>query len=250
MAGWPSSDSRSLTGGPFGARVLDAQGPPDLEALHQRLLPVFELAGVVFTDADETSGRLVVGVLDRGVEGLVRDGFAGLGVPPRASTSLRRSRFSRLQPFATIRARWSPACRSASRVRVQPWLQRHSRRCFWLCHGVSLQRQQGTVDGTQYYQPLNQVPAEFIGTETADPRLPAQHLRLSAWTSLPVFRLELQRGRDGVDLRPRHASRRPTGPNNGSLEVAGTFNIGDSGAATVGQTANKVGRRPAGARVS
>jgi hypothetical protein len=33
-----------------------------------------------------------------------------------------------------------------------------------------------------------------------------------------------------------------TGPNNGSLEVVDTFNIGDSGSATVGQTANKVGR--------
>jgi len=65
-----------------GAPVLRAQqGPPDLEALHQRLLPVFELAGVVFTDADETTGRLVVGVLDRHVEGLIRARAATLRVP-------------------------------------------------------------------------------------------------------------------------------------------------------------------------
>ena len=45
--------------------ALEAQGRPDLEARHQRLLPLFETNGVVFTDADETRGRLVVGVLDR-----------------------------------------------------------------------------------------------------------------------------------------------------------------------------------------
>src|SRR4030095_11857776 len=67
-------------GGPFGAPVLDAQGPPDGQ--HQRLGPLCELAGVVFTDADERSGRLVVGVLDRGIEGLVRAQFA-----PRAVSS-------------------------------------------------------------------------------------------------------------------------------------------------------------------
>ena len=66
-------------GGPSGDRVVSAQGQSDtapgradLEALNQRLLPVFELAGVVFTDADETRGRVVVGVLDSDIQGLVR----------------------------------------------------------------------------------------------------------------------------------------------------------------------------------
>ena len=45
-----------------------AQSRQALEVLNQRLLPLFELAGVVFTDADEGSGRLVVGVLDRGAK--------------------------------------------------------------------------------------------------------------------------------------------------------------------------------------
>ena len=35
---------------------------------------------------------------------------------------------------------------------------------------------------------------------------------------------------------------RTTGPNNGSLEIAGDFAISGQGAASVGQTANKVGR--------
>ena len=58
-----------------------AQSRQALEVLNRRLLPLFELAGVVFTDADESSGRLVVGVLDRGAEGLVRAQLARLGVP-------------------------------------------------------------------------------------------------------------------------------------------------------------------------
>ena len=69
-----------FVGGPFGTPALDAQGRPDLESLHQRLLPVFELAGVVYTDADETNGRLVVGVMDRDIDGLVRARIRALGV--------------------------------------------------------------------------------------------------------------------------------------------------------------------------
>src|SRR4030095_5730252 len=55
-----------------------AQSRQALEVLNQRLLPLFELAGVVFTDADESTGRLVVGVLERGAEGLVRAQLARL----------------------------------------------------------------------------------------------------------------------------------------------------------------------------
>src|SRR5437870_12883973 len=51
---------------------VGARAPSALEAQHQRLLPLFELAGVVYTDADETRGRFVVGVVDRDVEPLVR----------------------------------------------------------------------------------------------------------------------------------------------------------------------------------
>jgi hypothetical protein len=48
-------------------------------------------------------------------------------------------------------------------------------------------------------------------------------------------------GADGVDF-PVGSIAKTTGPNNGSLEVVGTFRIAASGPATVGQIANKVGR--------
>src|SRR5215203_5337845 len=46
--------------------ALEAQGRPDLEALHQRMRPLFE--------------TLVVGVLNRGVEGQVRGRLRALGL--------------------------------------------------------------------------------------------------------------------------------------------------------------------------
>lgn len=100
---------------------------------------------------------------------------------------------------------------------------------------------QGEVDGTDYYQPLNQVADEFIGTEIADPvffrsangcprgrRCRYSDSNFSAGNSATTFMLG--------------AIARTTGPNNGSLEIAGDFAISGQGAASVGQTANKVGR--------
>src|SRR5439155_20683672 len=48
-------------------------------------------------------------------------------------------------------------------------------------------------------------------------------------------------GADGVAFTLGSIAK-TTGPNNGSLDIAGTFTIGGDGPATVGQTANKVGR--------
>ncbi len=71
----------TASGGPYSAPALEAHGRPAFEAQHQRLLPLFELAGVVFTDADETTGRFVVGVQDQEIRGLIRARLSALGVP-------------------------------------------------------------------------------------------------------------------------------------------------------------------------
>ena len=143
--GWLAVAALALAaGGPLDPRVLDAQGPPDLEALHQRLLPVFEVAGVVFTDADETRGRVVVGVLDRGVEGLVRATAARLGV---AAQDVEIVRTEPIFQVATLRDYYPPCrCRRADPllgVCLQPGVQRHPQRRLGVCHGVSLQRSAG-----------------------------------------------------------------------------------------------------------
>jgi hypothetical protein len=230
------------TEGPFGARVVDAQGPPDLEALHQRMLPVFELSGVVFTDADERSGRLVIGVLDRGVEGLIRGRLRGLGV---VSQSVDVVETEPIFQIATLRDNTRPVI-AGVQIRFSQ---------FVCSLGFSAIRagvlgfvtashcsdRQGTVDNTQYYQPLNRVPAELIGTETVDP---AYVRGISGCPRGRVCRYSdsnFSEGADGVAFDVGTIAK-TTGPNNGSLEVAGTFTIADSGPATVGQTANKVGR--------
>ena len=82
-----------------------AQSQQALEVRHQRLLPLFELAGVVFTDADETSDRLVVGVLDRGINGLVRSQLARLGVPSESVDLVETESIARV---ATLRDKVRP----------------------------------------------------------------------------------------------------------------------------------------------
>jgi hypothetical protein len=231
-----------VAGGIFGGRVLDAQGPPDLEVQHRRLLSVFELAGVVFTDADETSGRLVVGVMDRGVEGLIRARLAVLGIP---SQSVDVIETEPIVPVATLRDKVRPVV-AGVQIRFSNYLCtlgfnaiRAGVAGFVTASHCS--DNQGSVDGTNYYQPLNQVSGEFIGTEIADP---AYRRNIASCPRGRVCRFSDSNFSDGAggvafDLG---AIAKTTGPNNGSLEIAGLFSITGEGAATVGQTANKVGR--------
>lgn len=241
--GWLAIAALALAaGGPLGPRVLNAQGPPDIEALHQRLLPVFEVAGVVFTDADETRGSVVVGVLDRGVEGLVRATAARLGV---AAQNVEIVETEPIFQVATLRDYTRPVV-AGVQIRFSAYVC--SLGFNAIRNGVSgfvtashCSDRQGTVDGTQYYQPVNQVPAEFIGTEIADP---AYRRNFSGCPRGRVCRYSDSNfvdSADNVDFWLGTIAK-TTGPNNESLEVAGEFSIIGEGVATVGNTANKVGR--------
>ncbi len=240
--GWLAVVGLALaTGGPFGARAVDAQGPPDLEALHQRLLPVFEVAGVVFTDADERSGRLVIGVLDRGVEGLVRGRLRGLGV---VSQSVDVVQTEPIFQIATLRDFTRPVI-AGVQIRFSQFVcslgfnaVREGVLGFVTASHCS--DRQGTEDGTQYYQPLNQVPEEFIGTETADPPYKRNISGCPRGRLCRYSDSNFNAGASGVGFLGRIA--RTTGPNNRSLVVDGMFNISGSGPATVEDIANKVGR--------
>jgi len=229
-------------GGASGGRMANAQGPPDLEVQHQRLLSLFELAGVVFTDADENSGRLVVGVLDRGIEGLIRGRLRVLGVP---SESVDVIATEPIVQVATLRDKVRPVV-AGVQIRFSNFLCtlgfnaiRAGVAGFVTASHCS--DKQGSVDGTNYYQPLNQVSADFIGTEIADP---AYRRKIAGCPIGRVCRFSDSNFSDGsgsvvFDLG---AIAKTSGPNNGSLAIAGMFSITGDGAATVGQTANKVGR--------
>ena len=151
--------------------ALEAQGRPDLEARHQRLLPLFETAGVVFTDADETRGRLVVGVLNRRSEGQVRGRLRALGIDSQDVDVVETEPILALA--TTLRDR-SEDIVGGLQIRFSQYLCslgfpafRNGVRGFVTASHCSTS--QGSVDGTTYYQPLDQVPNDLIGTETVDP---------------------------------------------------------------------------------
>jgi V8-like Glu-specific endopeptidase len=231
-----------VAGAPFGAPALKAQGPPDLEVQHRRLLPLFELAGVVFTDADETRGRLVVGVLDRDIEGLIRARLAVLGI---AAQSVDVVETEAIFPVDTLRDKVRPVV-GGLQIRFSGYLCslgfnaiRAGIAGFVTASHCS--DKQGSVDGTKYYQPLNQVADEFIGTEIADP---AYKRNIAGCPRGRVCRRSDANFSDGDDsvLFTLGAIAKTTGPNNGSLVIDGEFAISAEGSANVGDTANKVGR--------
>jgi hypothetical protein len=219
-----------------------AQSAQALEARHQRLLPLFELAGVVFTDADETNGQLVVGVLDRDIEGLVRARLRVLGISSQSVSVVETEPILRV---ATLRDKVRPVV-GGLQIRFSGFLcslgfnaWRDGVEGYVTASHCS--DQQGEVDGTLYYQPLNQVADEFIGTEIADPAF------FRSTDGCPLGRRcrysdsNFSDGDDAVAFALGTIAR-TTGPNNGSLEIAGEFAIRGEGAATVGDMGNKVGR--------
>jgi hypothetical protein len=229
-------------GGRFAAPALEAQGRPDLEARHQRLLSLFELSGVVFTDADETRGRLVVGVLDRGIEGLIRARLAVLGI---AAQSVDVIETEAIFPVATLRDKVRPVV-GALQIRFSGFLC--SLGFNAVRSGISgfvtashCSDRQGSVDGTNYYQPLNQVADEFIGTEIADPAYVRNIAGCPRGRRCRYSDANFSDGADNV-LFTLGEIAKTTGANNGSLTIDGAFRIVGEEAGAVGMTANKVGR--------
>jgi hypothetical protein len=223
--------------------TLEAQGPPNLGALHQRLLPLFELNGVVYTDADERTGRLVVGVVNAGLEASIRARLNGLGV---SSQSVDVVVTEPIVQLTTLQDYIRPI-EGGLQVRWDNYL------CTLGFNGVRAgiagfavashcTTKQGGVNGTKYYQPLNQTTAEFIGTEIADP---SYRRNIPGCPPGRVCRYSdsayAQRA-SGVNAAQGFIAM-PDSVNTGSLTiVADQFRITSEGASLVGQIVNKVGR--------
>ena len=223
--------------------VLEAQGPPDLEAQHQRLLPLFELAGVVFTDADETRGRLVVGVANRASEGQVRGRLRALGV---AGQSVDVVETEEIFALASLRDR-SPDIVGGLQIRFSQFFCslgfpafRNGERGFVTASHCS--DRQGTVDGTTYYQPLNQVANDLVGTEIADPPYVRNGAGCPKGKKCRLSDANFSRGAGPRALIVGGIAR-TTGLNSLEIDAASpTFSITGEGVAGVGTTADKVGR--------
>lgn len=211
----------------------DPGGPSDL---HGRANVAFEVDGVVFTDVDESSGRLIVGVVNLGLSGQVGRRLQQAGI------ALGGVDFVQSDPYSfatTLRDRVRP---------VQGGLQVNFdndgdfTNGSWLCtYGFNAVRSgtngfvtnshctatRGVVEGTKHHQALFAAnDANLVGTEIADPAF------FNSSTNPSCPKNKVCRYSDsaydalavGV-LADLGKIARTTGPNNGSLDIAGSFQI-------------------------
>ncbi|MDP3064327.1 MAG: hypothetical protein Q8O40_14120 [Chloroflexota bacterium] len=227
-----------------GAAGGERQGPP--QDLQGQALGLFEIDGVVFTDIDEQSGRLVVGVENRGLARSVQARANALGIPVSAVSVVETKPIV----FATtLRDNVRPL-----KGGLQIWWQKKAGSGIaYVCTlGFNASRgevagfvtnshctaTQGSVEGTKHYQPTGGV-ANLVGTETADPAFFSCARKKKCRYSDSAFSALAS----GVSADLGYLER-TTGPNNGFLTIAGSFRISSeaSGNAPVGATVNKVGR--------
>lgn len=206
---------------------------------------VLALPGTVFADHDEAAGRLVVGVENAAASHGVRTALAHLGIPSSAFT-IRET--EPIYQVATLRDRWRPTLAG---------IQLHFGQ--FLCtlgfnadDGVDRSfitnshctNNQGGVEGTQYFQPTSTVDPTVIATEVEDPTYfrggPCPRGRKCRFS-------DSSRARYGGSVASTRGSIAQTsGPNNGSLDVTGSFTITSQDNTTssfpIGVTVNKVGR--------
>jgi hypothetical protein len=205
---------------------------------------VLALPGGVFVDADESTNRVLVGV-ERGASARVRSALARLGLPTDAVT-IQETEPIRL--LATLRGRVRP---------VMGGLQinfpdvngficslgfnalRSGQRSFITASHCT--NRQGGVENTAYYQPVQSSTSPRIATEVSDPAYPQSK------PGCPPGR----RCRFSDAARASYTSgttyslgkiAKTSGANNGSLTITGSFSITAEGAASVGQSVDKIGR--------
>ncbi|TDI87126.1 MAG: DUF11 domain-containing protein [Chloroflexi bacterium] len=230
--------------GPADGNSGEGGGQGQLEEQKVRARPVFEIEGVVFTDADETRNLLVVGVVNKGLAKAVEQRLKQLGIP------LSSVEIVETKPivFVTTLQDNGPPEGGLQIAFVDGGLA-------YLCTlGFNAVRagvkgfvvnshcttDQFKVDGTNHYQPWLSPSTNLIGNEIADPssfkcNVKGKKCRYSdaAYDQLA----------DKVQVTLGSIAK-PTGVNDGSLEIAGSFSIvGEAAGETVeGTILNKVGR--------
>jgi len=241
LSGASVLDARDLGPSPEGISSSAQQGPPDLEELKRRARPVFEIEGVVFTDADERINRLVVGVENRGLARAAEARLAALGIPG----DLVEVRVAQPIVFAaTLQEKNRPIIGGIEINFVKfPWL-------YACTLGFNAQRggfdgfvvnshctaTQGKVEGTVHYQKY----PDIIGRETADPAFFTGGVcprKLKCRYSDSAF----SQRESGVGATLGSIAK-TNQPNSGSLTISGQFTITAEGAVIAGETVNKVGR--------
>jgi hypothetical protein len=206
---------------------------------------VLALAGTVFADHDEKANKLVFGVENAAAIPGVRMALARLGIP---NSDYAVEVTQPIHQMATLRDRFRP---------TQAGIQIHFGRflCtmgFNVSHSVGrafvtnshCTNRQGGVEGTQYFQPTRTIDPTVIATEAVDPEYfrggvcpPGRKCRHSD-ASLAAYSDAVASNRGDI--------LKTTGPNNGSIRVAGVFTITAQDNSTtsfpIGMPVHKVGR--------
>jgi len=240
----------STRGGPAALRVREAKHTwKDLERWQQDVTgAAFDGAGAVFVDNDETSNSVRVGVEDVGSMGRIRAAAAQLGVPDDA---LIIERAEPIVQLATLQNVVDRPVRAGVQINFPGFL------CSVGFNATSggqasfvtashCTNTQGGVESTPYWQPLQSTDPTQIATEVADP----DYFRGSRGNACPKSRrcrysdasraAYLDAGNQALG-----SIARTSGPNNGSLDIVGSFSItGDdlTNSVAVGQIVDKVGR--------
>lgn len=216
-----------------------------LKAWQQRANALFGSGGVVTTDVDEAANRVAVGVESAAAARAVAEELAATGIPAGA---VRVEVVGQIHALATLRDKVRPLV-GGLQIRFDGFLCTlsynavHGQRGAGFVVNSHCTTNRGTVDGTLYYQPLNQVADEFIGTEVLDPPFfqrtnGCPRGKLCRWSDSAYA------SRDSSVSATLGALAKTTGANNGSLEIAGSFAVASelAGNSAVGTTLNKVGR--------
>ncbi len=237
------SDAPPTAPTPDAARSEVAQDR--LAALFARTSPeVLALPGTVFSDHDELGNRLVFGVENALSGRAVRGLLARMGV---SESDYVVEVTAPIYQMATLRDRWRPT-RGGIQIHFGQYLCTmgfnvdHAGGRSFITNSHCTNKQGGT-EGTQYYQPTSSVDGTVIGTEAADPTYfrnangcPRGRLCRFSDAARVLYSSSVASDR-GIIAKT-------SGPNNGSLEVTGTFTVtGQNNTSTnFSGTVNKVGR--------
>jgi hypothetical protein len=219
----------------------DFHSPPQVAAWFAKASPeVLALPQTVFADNDESTNQLVFGVEHSGVNRGVQMALSRLGIP---TSAYRIVVTPPIQLAVGLQDEWRPT-RAGIQIRFGNYLctmgfnvDFGTERSFITnSHCTDIQ---GGVEGTQYYQPLS-TATPVIAVEVDDPEY-TKCGRGKKCRSSDASRALYNSG----TLSDRGVIAKPSGPNNGSLDVVGAFTITaqeNNNTSFPGQTLNKVGR--------
>jgi hypothetical protein len=214
---------------------------------HAATSEILGLSGTVMVDLDEATNRVRIGISDPGALIQAKAALFKLGIP---EGGVILERVEPIVPMATLQSSVRPIV-AGLQINFPGYLCSLGLNATHVASGQAsfitashCTNTQGGVESTPYWQPLQSTDPTQIATEVADP------VYLKNIPGCPHGR----RCRQSDASRAAYASgisftrggiAQTSGPNNGSLTIAGQFTItqqDNTNSVVVGQTVNKVGR--------